>query len=275
MEDDSPFTNEDFWKDKTKIYFRRSKLEESPAEVEKITSLLELDSSSKILDVGCGIGRISNRLAKRGHEVTGIDISKKHLEIAERISKEMKVDVEYIKEDMRNYYREDHFDAAISVYTSFGYFEDKLDDKKVLDNIYRSLKSDSLFLIELPGKECIARFVESPKFRVRKKIENALPEKIFRILCRLKLFFDSIRGKPTVSINLEIKEGWVKEIYLAKINGEIEEIKTSRRLYSAWELKKLMKDVGFSEIKTFGSLDKNHYDEKARKLFMVGKKVGP
>jgi len=272
MKDDSPFTNEDFWKDKTKIYFNRSKLKESPREVEKITSLLELDSSSKILDIGCGIGRISNRLAKRGHEVTGIDISKKHLKIAGRISKKMDVDVRYKKEDMRDYCRENYFDAAISIYTSFGYFKDESKDKKVLKNVYKSLKPGGAFLIELPGKECITRFMQNPKFRVRKKIESAIPGEIFRILCRLKLFFNSIRGRPTVSINLQIKKGWIQETFHTKINGEIEKMETSRRLYSAPELKNLMKEVGFTEIKSLGSLDKCPYDEKPRKLFMVGKK---
>ncbi|MGC8936231.1 MAG: class I SAM-dependent methyltransferase [Candidatus Methanomethylicaceae archaeon] len=42
----------------------------------------------RILDLGCGIGRISNRLAVRGFWVTGIDLSKKCIEEAKRIAKE-------------------------------------------------------------------------------------------------------------------------------------------------------------------------------------------
>lgn len=52
--------------------------------VEKLSSRFGLGNSCKVLDIGCGGGFLSNRLAKIGHTVTGIDLSHDSLEVAKR-----------------------------------------------------------------------------------------------------------------------------------------------------------------------------------------------
>jgi len=49
------------------------------------------------------------------------------------------------------------FDIAISLFTSFGYFEDPRDDQKVLANVHASLKPGGKLLMDMSGKEVIAR----------------------------------------------------------------------------------------------------------------------
>ncbi|HEY4831109.1 MAG TPA: bifunctional 2-polyprenyl-6-hydroxyphenol methylase/3-demethylubiquinol 3-O-methyltransferase UbiG [Waddliaceae bacterium] len=44
----------------------------------------------KILDVGCGAGLLSNQLSTQGHHVTGVDISKSSLKIAQRFDRTKK-----------------------------------------------------------------------------------------------------------------------------------------------------------------------------------------
>ena len=54
------------------------------ADLRGITATLDLDRYPRILDVGCGIGRISGPLAARGYSVTGLDISVEALLTASR-----------------------------------------------------------------------------------------------------------------------------------------------------------------------------------------------
>ena len=53
-----------------------------------------------IVDLGCGHGRHSVELAKRGHKVTGIDLTEGFLEVARRDAEEQKVDVSFVRGDI-------------------------------------------------------------------------------------------------------------------------------------------------------------------------------
>jgi cyclopropane fatty-acyl-phospholipid synthase-like methyltransferase len=53
--------------------------ERNERETEAIWQILSLQSGQTVLDIGCGHGRIANRLAKRGAQVTGLDANARFL----------------------------------------------------------------------------------------------------------------------------------------------------------------------------------------------------
>lgn len=61
---------------------------------------------------------------------------------------------------MRHFRRKNFFDVVINLFTSFGYFEREEDDYRVIENVYASLKKNGVFLIELLGKEVLARIFQ-------------------------------------------------------------------------------------------------------------------
>ncbi len=71
------------------------------------------DRSLKILDIGCGTGRHSIELAKRGYRVTGVDLSESQLKRAREKAKEAGVAVDFQKQDARSLPFKDQFDLAI------------------------------------------------------------------------------------------------------------------------------------------------------------------
>ena len=54
-------------------------------------------------------------------------------------------------------FRPSTFDLACTLFTSFGYFKDEQDDLRVLRNIHQSLKDTGVLVIEVVGKERLAR----------------------------------------------------------------------------------------------------------------------
>ena len=58
---------------------------------------------------------------------------------------------------MRDFVRPAAFDLAVSMFTSFGYFEDHDDDARVLANLYASLRPGGALVIDVFGKEALAR----------------------------------------------------------------------------------------------------------------------
>lgn len=81
----------------------------------------------KILDAPCGYGRISNILASRGYDVTGIDIDKYFIDIAIRQSAKKNLKVVYLIGDILKKKLYGKFDAVLNIFTSIGYLES---DKK-------------------------------------------------------------------------------------------------------------------------------------------------
>src|SRR5207237_6807952 len=110
-----------------------------------VVSALELAPGARVLDLACGHGRHSARLARRGFDVTGLDVSASSLELA----RETEPAAEYVEGDMRELPFEDaSFDAAINLFTAFGYFDDEAADQRVLHEVARVLRSGASFLLD-------------------------------------------------------------------------------------------------------------------------------
>ncbi|MER9420694.1 class I SAM-dependent methyltransferase [Mesorhizobium sp. M0306] len=131
-------------------------IEASDREVEAIWALLELGQASSILEIGCGYGRITNRLAKKGAQVTGLDASPTLLKEAEARAAELHVGVEYVLGDMRSLPWENRFDAALLWYTTFGYFDD-VDNERVLHQAASALRKGGRLLIDQHNRFAMIR----------------------------------------------------------------------------------------------------------------------
>ena len=118
------FEDEAFWDKIYPFLFTDRKLEAAESEVESVLELAGLEQGD-VLDLACGPGRHVVTLAKRGFRVTGVDLSPFLLRKARERARAENVDVEWVQEDMRRFVRPESFDLAISLFTSFGYFEAK------------------------------------------------------------------------------------------------------------------------------------------------------
>ena len=133
----------------------------APAQVSQALELMDVRHGARFLDMACGPGRHSLELARCGFQVTGVGRTALYLEEAARRAASEQLNIEFVREDMRTFSRQNSFEAAWSMFTSFGYFERHEDNQQVLDNVFRSLKDGGVFLIELMGREIIARIFQA------------------------------------------------------------------------------------------------------------------
>lgn len=144
------------------LYFHESPLitSQSNRQADVIWKLLDLEPGLKVLDVGCGTGRIANRLANRGCIVTGVDLNPAFLAIASAQAGETGLDVAYIHQDMRHLARDlGPFDRVISWFTSFGYFDDE-ENTEVLRVIRSLTDPGGRVLIDIPHRDWLVRHFE-------------------------------------------------------------------------------------------------------------------
>ncbi|MDR1901814.1 MAG: class I SAM-dependent methyltransferase [Treponema sp.] len=255
------FNDESFWNYYAPVMFDNARWTEVPAVADGLTRLARLKlydispSSSgqvlygpRILDLCCGIGRISLELARRGFAVTGVDITKNFLETACDDRDYEKLNIEFILEDARSFKRPLFFDTAINLYISFGYFENPEDDFLVLRNVYESLKPGGAFIIETLGKEIAVRdFTEGEWFE---------------------------RAGYTVLTEYQAVDSWsaLRNRWILIKDGKRIERTFTQRLYAASELRALLLKAGFALVELYGGWDESPYDQNAARLIAVGRK---
>jgi 2-polyprenyl-3-methyl-5-hydroxy-6-metoxy-1,4-benzoquinol methylase len=89
------------------------------AQVDFIEKALGLPDGARVLYLCCGHGRHAVRLAQRGYRVTGLDLSAYHIRLAKAAAREARVDVEWVRADLRDVPR-GPFHAVINMFTTFG-----------------------------------------------------------------------------------------------------------------------------------------------------------
>ncbi|HSH36076.1 class I SAM-dependent methyltransferase [Schnuerera sp.] len=113
-------------------------------ETELAFSLFKPTSGMKILDVGCGTGNFSIKLAEMGCKVVGIDISEQMLNKARKKSKDKGLDIEFHSMDIYNInFPNESFDGVFSMAA----FEFIKEPQKAYDEMYRVLKKNGNLLI--------------------------------------------------------------------------------------------------------------------------------
>jgi ubiquinone/menaquinone biosynthesis C-methylase UbiE len=136
MRDDSPMAVPPELFDEDYLYFYDEVLgAQSDADAEAVSRLLELEPGMRVLDVPCGEGRIGGRLAARGREVVGVDVTERFLELG----RERHPGVRFVRGDMRELAYEEEFDAVVNWFTSWGYFDSSTNDA-VLGAFARALR---------------------------------------------------------------------------------------------------------------------------------------
>jgi SAM-dependent methyltransferase len=120
-------------------YLRYSFTKGSDQEVGFLLELLKLSPGARVLDVGCGPGRHAVRLAQAGLSVTGVDVSRRFLELAAEDARAAGVRPAFFEVDARQMPFDDEFDAVISLCQGgFGLMGG--DDSLVLKRMMEALK---------------------------------------------------------------------------------------------------------------------------------------
>ncbi len=141
------------------------------------------------------------------------------------------------------------FDLAVSLFTSFGFFDDAAENERVLANVHASLRSGGQFVIDVAGKEVIAR-------RYQPVAVSELPEA--GLMVQRRTIIDNWS---------RIANEWS---FVRK--GVVRSVEFCVWVYSGKELADMLTGVGFSHVALFGGLDGSPYGTDARRLVALARK---
>ena len=243
------FEDESFWSELYPYMFPPERFAAAGEQTSQLLALTKCGSGA-VLDLSCGPGRHSVALAQRGFTVTGVDRSTFLLNHARERAGEAGVTIEWVQEDMRRFLRPATFDLACSLFTSFGYFENEADDLQVLRNVHASLKDSGVFVLEMMGKEWLARAWQDA-------------------LCTEHADGSMLIQRP------KVMNGWcrIQNEWILLRDGHARTFRFEHAVYSGREIKDRLLASGFSSVQLFGDLQGSPYNRDALRLVAVARKA--
>ncbi len=222
-------------------------------ETDFLMERLGLSPGDLVLDAPCGHGRLSIELARRGCAVTGVDISPEFLAEAESATAAAGPDVagrlSWRESDMRDLPWRGHFKAAFCMGGSFGYFGDE-GDAAYLAAAAASLAPGGRFALDgsRVAETILPNFVERREFEkdgLRFESENR---------------YDPERGR-------------IENRYTITRGSESETRTASHRLYTVFELLRMLRAAGLEPQSLSGSLEGAPFRMGSPQLFVVARKA--
>ncbi len=213
-------------------------------EVDFIENEIGHNKSAYLLDVGCGTGRHSIELAKRGYRITGIDLSEAQIKRAKEKAEIQKVNPEFLVKDARDFDFNEKFDHAILICEgAFSLMETDEMNFRILQNVFKSIKQGGKFIFTalnalFPLNNSVKDFI------------NGDSENVFSVQNN----FDQMTLRDH------------SEITMTDDSGVEMRLRCNERYFMPSELTWYLKTIGFSGSEIFGckigAFSRNHRPSK-------------
>ncbi len=219
--------------------------------------VLNLKEGNEILDIACGAGDHSVLFAKKGLKVVGFDIAGSLIKSAEEHAEDKGASVEFFKGDMREIDFAQRFHGAVILSHSFGFFNHE-ENVLVLQGVFNALSESGKLLLDLMNPYNIPKF---QKTWTALKGGFLLSEPHF-----LEAPSGVLKGRPATYIDIE-NDRLVLMNQDALLNNDI-------RMYSAFDIQKLLEEVGFIKTELYGEnkLPRRPYAAGSERMVVVATK---
>lgn len=202
---------------------------EAQEQVEGILALTGSGPGSKVLDMACGRGRHARCFLAKGLEVTGFDVNPTAIDVAQLAAPGANFRIH----DMREHFADGRFDLVVNLFTSFGYFDRRDDDLKVLRVAHAALK---------PGGSLLIDFMNTPKViaGLVEQEERVVGEVRFTVTRRLRC--------GMVEKNIHVRDGGADHHFTERVMALTPD-----------EIVSMAIECGFVVLGQFGGFDASPY----------------
>mgnify|MGYP005835944193 CR=1 FL=1 len=236
-----------FGREYDELYRHRSEAE-AAATIAWLVQTLRISRPVTALDLGCGNGRHSLQLTAYGHRVFGLDLSWFLLQQS-TAAKENRSFFR-IRGDMRALpFVADTFDLTLSLFTSFGYFENREMDLQVMREASRTLKTGGWFVLDFLNRTAV--------------LETMVPHEEREIT----------NGRVTIRRWVNLKADRInKQISIEQTGKNRSEFRESVFLYTDDQLIRMLQTAGLETVRIHGDYNGAEFTSRSPRLILIGHK---
>jgi SAM-dependent methyltransferase len=214
-------------------YDKESFTQGTMGECDFIENEIGKNKNARILDIGCGTGRHSIELAKRGYQLTGIDLSDSQLKRAKEKATALNLQIDFQKHDARNLPFNKEFDLTIMLCEgAFPLMETDEMNYQILQNASKSLKENGkLIFTTLNGLFPLFHSVKEFLASHKKEGNASYDQNSFDLM--------TFRDSSITSVEDDL--------------GNKKDLATNERYYVPSEITWLLKSLNFKKIDIYGA----------------------
>lgn len=206
-----------------------------------------------VLDLGCGTGKMTLELARRGYDMTGIDYSPEMLDIARTAAENEGHDVLWLCQDMREFELYGTVDAAVCCLDGINHLEEDGDLERCFALVHNYLIPDGIFIFDINGKY---------------KFENIYADNTFSMeedgaVCIWENYYD--RDSKICDFYITLFEECNDGRYIRHDETQ------SERMYTLDEVKNALNKSNMEFIAAYGDLDFAPGTDECERIYIVAK----
>ena len=222
--------------------YRHRDMADANRQISLILSTLKPRPSDNILDLGCGEGRHSEILHQHGLKPTGIDLSAVLIKRGKSQFPHLNLSVG----DMR--FISGKFDIILSLFTSFGYFDEDSENMAVLNSVSQALNPSGTYWLDYLN----------PAF-VRANLE---PETVRELA----------PGQRVIEKRQIVGDMVIKDIIFEMDNGE-KRYQERVKLYDKPRLEDMLRDAGLYPVGSFGNYEGARWSPESPRTILYAEKL--
>jgi len=221
--------------------------------VEWIHDSVLADQRTRILDLGCGPGLYTSRLAKLGHECVGIDFSPASIAHANESAQVFRLRCSYIQQDIRVADYGHGYGLVMLIFGEFNVFR-PTEARSILEKAHRALEKDGRLLLEVHTFAAVRAIGEQPRswYSTDSGLFSDRPH-----ICLTESFWD-------------IEQNVATERYfiLDGLTGQVTRHAASTQAYTSEQYQSLLEECGFEEVVFYPSL-RGDMDRSQSDFFVI------
>lgn len=211
-------------------------------------------TDGRICELGCGTGIMTEKFAKAGYQMIGLDKSVDMLALAKQKQEETKSDILYLNQDMTEMELDKPVDACISVCDSMNYLLQEEEMSALFERVKKYLTPGGLFIFDLKTVYCYRNVIGNQTWVEQDEEVSYIWENFFYEDQDINEYMLTIfRKQPDSGLYERMEEAHYQ------------------RAYSPERLKSLLAEAGLTLVDSFDEDMESPIRENSERIYLIAK----